>query len=461
MQNWPLLGVSVGYKAQLLGTSTTVIRYLTFSDLNDEQKVEMEAKARFFRTLSYRTLAYLYGGAPITVEEITESKIDFIKATRQGRYEQLIKDLEFVADNLQGITEVQNGKVNAVVARHMMSEVYVAAGEFQDAVEAATLVIDDPTTELMQDRFGARANETPGDVYWDLFRRDNQNRSSGNTEVIWVMQFETNVLGGGSETNSFFGSFTLEWIYSPLVRDVKINGTPAFRWPIGDYTGGRGIGWGISTVYFSDTIWQSDFDNDIRNANHNFVREYVSNNPNSPYLGQTISIQNPFSGVQVPSRSFYVYQTKATTPFNHPDELYANRETYELKSTGGGTYIDQYIFRLAETYLLRAEVYLRLENTAKTADDINVVRRRTHASDALAGDVTIDYILDKRMREFGVEEKRRLTLMHLSLLYDRVVKHNSYYKNEMLERYNLWSIPAAEMERIFGAEVGQNPGYNK
>lgn len=442
-----------------ISEANTIISRLSTSELTEEEKVEMEAKARFFRGLSYRTLAYLFGGVPITLEEITEPKTDFVRASRQEVYEQVITDLSFSAEHLADISMATDGEISSTAALHLLSEVYLAAGKFQDAVDAASEVINHPAMSLMQERFGTRANENPGDVYWDLFRRGNQNRKSGNTESIWVIQFETNVLGGGSETTSFFGSFDLERLHPPLIRDLKIDGAAPFLWPIGDYTGGRGIGWGISTLYFSDEIWQSDFENDIRNANHNFVREYVANNPNSPYYGQVISTQNPPAGISVPSRSFYAYQTKATTPFNHPDELYANKELFELKSTAGGTYTDQYMFRLAETYLLRAEAYLGLGNTAMAAEDINVVRRRSQATDVTPGDITIDYILDERMRELGVEEKRRLTLMRLNLLYDRVVKCNPYYKDEMLEKYNLWPIPASEIERNFNSDMEQNPGY--
>lgn len=442
-----------------ISEANTVISRLPDSELTEDEKIEMEAKARFFRGLSYRTLAYLFGGVPITLEEITEPKTDFVRASRLEVYEQVISDLTFAAEHLPDIGTADDGEVNSIAAKHLLSEVYIAAGNFQRAIDVASEVIDHPAMSLMQERFGSRANETPGDVYWDLFRRENQNRSSGNTESIWVIQFETNVLGGGSETNSFFGSFDLERLHPPLIRDLKIDGGSPFLWPIGDYTGGRGIGWAISTVYFSDVIWESDFENDIRNANHNFVRDYVANNPNSPYYGEVISTQNPPEGVEVPSRALYAYQTKATTPYNHPDELYANKDIYELKSTAGGTYTDQYMFRLAETYLLRSEAYLGLGNSAMAAEDINVVRRRSQASDVTPGEVNIDYILDERMRELGVEEKRRLTLMRLNLLYDRVIKCNPYYKDEMLEKYNLWPIPASEIERNFNSDMEQNPGY--
>lgn len=83
---------------------------------------------------------------------------------------------------------------------HLLAELYLALGKDQEAVNAATLVIDNPALELMRNRFGSRKSETDKDVYWDLFRRNNQNRAAGNTEGVWVIQFEIDTPGGGSSS---------------------------------------------------------------------------------------------------------------------------------------------------------------------------------------------------------------------------------------------------------------------
>lgn len=435
-----------------------VISRTPSADITEEQRVELLAQARFFRAFAYRTLVYMWGGVPLVTKEITAPRTDFVRVSKGEVLNQIIEDLQYAADNLPGITQTQDGKLNNLAAQHLLSEVYLAAGRPQDAVDAASVVIDDPATALMQHRFGSRSNETPGDVYWDLFRMNNQNRSSGNTEALWVIQFETDVLGGSTVSGGRGGSYMLERHHAPFVRNVRINGETPFLYPGSGYTGGRGIGWAVPTYHFSNEIWESDFDNDIRNANHNFVREFVADNPNSSLFGQVISTEMVYAGVDT-TRDFYAYQSKVTTPFNHPEGLYDNRELGTLKSSAGATYTDQYMFRLAETYLLRAEAYLDLENAPEAANDINIVRSRAQASTVDPGDVDIDYILDERMRELGVEEKRRLTLMRLGLLYDRVKKLNPYYADEILPKYNLWPIPAAEIERNIDAELEQNPLY--
>jgi hypothetical protein len=274
-----------------------------------------------------------------------------------------------------------------------------------------------------------------------------------------VIQFETDVPGGGAVSTAQAGSYLLERHHAPYFDGmVSTGGRKPFLWPVSNNTGGRGIGWAVSTTYFSDTIWKTDFNNDIRNAPINFVRAYTANNPASSLNGQTFSVYNPPPGVTSPSRVFYAYQSKVTTPGKHPDNLYQDKTTGLLKAPAGGTYLDQYMFRLAETYLIRAEAYLGLNNLQKAADDINIVRARSKASAVSASNVTIDYILDERMRELGVEEKRRLTLMRLGKIYDRVKKFNPYY-SDVLPKYNLWPIPAAEIERNKDVKLEQNPGY--
>lgn len=477
---------------KIISEANTILSRLATADITDDSKRTIEAKALFFRGMSYRTLTYLYGGVPIVLEELETPKTDFVRNTREETLQQAIDDVKKAAENLPDITAVKDGEISSPAAYHLLSEIYIAVGKNQEAVDAASKVINNPALALMKQRFGSRANETPGDVYWDLYQVNNQNRATGNTECLWVIQYETNLPGGGSSTADLKngGNYMLERHCAPMVRDVKlrvkevIDGkevtkdyTP-FRWPVSDYTGGRGIGWGISTTYFTNTIWEDDFTGDIRNANHNFVRKFaVTKEDFKQKFGiDTIDVDNPpvnlivgqGGSMTIPGRYLYAYQSKVTTPYNHPEELYANKATFELKAIAGTTYTDQYMFRLAETYLLRAEAYLNLNNKELAAADINEVRGRAHAKPVEASRVDLDYILDERMRELGVEEKRRITLMRTGKLYERVMKHNPFYANPetcgdgigMLEKYNLWPIPQSAIEANIGAKLDQNPGYN-
>lgn len=465
------------------------------SSLTEEQKDQYMAKALFFRGFAYRTLAYLYGGVPLQLEEVTSPRTDYTRATRDAVLNQAIEDVKFATTRLPGVTEVMDGEITDAAAYFLLSELYLAVGNNKDAADAATTVINNPNLKLMTERFGSRVSE-PGDVYWDLFRRNNQNRSSGNTEGIWVIQEEVDVPGGGSSTSDYFwatSSYWLERICAPqtgLFRFIMPDGSSIapFLWPTGDYTGGRGIASLFANHHFYQEVWESDFHNDIRNSEYNWPRKFKFNNPEfiatwGHLFGEEIDLENPNlpagvtmeTGVDagvlpttvLPNRYLCGYQTKCTTPFNHPDAQYLNKDKWEISGTGGKTVQDQYMFRLAEAYLLRAEAYVKQNEFAKAAADINVVRARAKATPCTADEVDMDYILDERLREFGIEEKRLLTLQRTGTMYDRIMAHNEYFNDpknsatgEVFQRkYTLLPIPLSAIEANKDAVLEQNPEY--
>lgn len=479
----------------LIAQSNVAISRLPESSLTEEQKKEYEAKARFFRGFAYRTLAYLYGGVPLQLEEVKSPKTDYVRDTKENILAQAISDVEFAAQNLSDITSVRDGEISQPVAYTLLSELYLATGDNQKAVDAATKVIDNSALKLMTDRFGSRKSED-GDVYWDLFRLNNQNRlEGGNSEGLWVIQEEADVPGGAANTSDYFWYTTSYWqerFCAPqvgLFKFVMPDGTnlSPFSWPIGDYTGGRGIGTLYATNHFYRTIWDGNFDNDIRNSEYNYPRKFKFNNPDfiqkyGSLFGESIDLENPQlpEGVKMvtgydgginasnslPNRFICGYQTKCTTPFNHPDAQYLNKSTYLLSGTGGKTYTDQYMFRLPEAYLLRAEAYMKLNKLDEAAADINVIRARANAKPAEASEIDLDYILDERMREFGIEEKRRLTLARTGKLYERVMKYNPYYSaansadgQGFLKKYEVYPIPQSVIEANKDAVLEQNPEY--
>ncbi len=128
--------------------------------------------------------------------------------------------------------------------------------------------------------------------------------------------------------------------------------------------------------------------------------------------------------------------------------------------------------RLAETYLLRAEAYWRKGDLGNAAADINVVRERANATPVMPNEVTLDYLLDERVRELYAEEWRLVTLMRLrevdgvNVLVDRTRR---FYDNDQavggvgagIQDHNrLYPIPQSEIDLNINGNLEQNPGYN-
>lgn len=444
------------------------------SELTEEQKILVKAEASFFRGYAYKMLANLYGGVPIVLDETKEPKRDYTRASRNEVYQLALSDLQFAAENLKGIDEVDGYKVSNLVAYHVLSEVYISLNMWDEAISAASKVIDHPSTALMTERFGSRVNDaynpnwpwaSGGDAYWDLFRKGNQNRYIGNKEALWVMQYAYNVPGGGG------GGMELERIFNARLWTANIYNTDGSRSRItpypNTYYGGRSGGFMRLSNYFYHELWEkSGYDQDLRNADYNIIRDLKVNNPASDYNGKWIIKDNvpiDLNNFTDTVRNFYPLLAKTSSLGDHPEDVFIEDQTVEgsITSATGPSYVchrDVYAIRLAETYLLRAEAYLGKGDKPKAAEDINVIRRRSKAPDVSSEDVDIDYILDERLRELYTEEWRMLTLTRLGKLVERSRKYNPF-GNTWEEHNNLWPIPYSEIEKNIEDELEQNPGY--
>ncbi len=418
---------------KIINNANTIITRVPDSPIDEDEKPVIEANARFSRAFAYRYLVHLWGGVPILTEENTAPRFDFVRSSAQEVLEFMRSDLEFASLHLP-VENPGDGGLSKAAADHVLTETLIALGDYDGAIAAASRVINDSQYELMTERFGAHTN-MPGDVFWDLFRLDNQNRSGGNRESIWVWQVEFNVPGGDAAH-----AFTRSW--RPATEGLRdSNGKRAI---VDTDDIGRGAGFVKPAYYLDSLIWLSDFNNDMRNSPYNMQREFINNNPESVEFGQVI----------VPKaselyRNHFVYVQKAASPEGYPQGF----------DQGGRMYTDIYAIRLAETYLLRAEAHLMNGDAVNAAADINVVRSRANATPVTADEVDIDYLLDERARELVAEEPRRLTLARTGKLVERVRLYNPISAPSIQEYHRYWPIPQEEIDANLEADLFQNDGY--
>lgn len=406
-------------------------------------KERFQAEARFFRAYAYRTLVYLYGDVPYVETILYDFKLNFTRTPKSEVMGHIIDDLKFASQYLPANPDqVKDGKLTKWAAYHLLSEMYLLNKEYVPAEQAALAVINSGYYSLMKTRFGA-AKDKAGDVFSDLFVENNQNRlKNANKESIWVLQFEFNTIGGGTNSDDWTRR---AWIpnYSGITGFVLADSlggrglaqlTP-MKWWVG--TNGTGATGNVSGI-FEGT--------DIRNSNYNIKRNWYYNNPAETSLfGKKASITE---------QTWFSTKTlnPAITKF-----FYGRAENLSLT----GSYKDRMKFRLAETYLLLAEAYLGQGNTAKAADAVNEVRKRAGASVVTSAQMNIDFLLDERIRELVGEETRRFTLLRTNKLIDRVKMYNAAIKDKIMAYHTLWPIPQAIIDANRDAVFPQNPGYGK
>ncbi len=189
----------------------------------------------------------------------------------------------------------------------------------------------------------------------------------------------------------------------------------------------------------------------MRNSRFNIRREFRYTNPASAYFGQVV---NRVFTAEVDTMQNYYPQIR---------KIEGNVGTLTNTSTAwsGRTYQDFMVYRLAETYLLRAEAHFLNGDADLAANDINVVRNRANATPVAAADVSIDYILDERARELITEEPRRRTLVRMGKLVERVKKYSirAVTRNSVAAHNQWWPIPQAAIDANSDRELVQNEGY--
>lgn len=429
---------------------------------SEDDKNAIIAEAKFFRAYTYNMMVHLYGGIPLADREYKDPVFDFDRASKLQTLEFIKNDLEFATQHLPvPETGSPDGHIYKAAAYHLLAEVYISlametgdASYYDKSIVAASKIID--TNEcgeyrLMRERFG-NLNRT-GDVFSDLFWTNQQNRASGNMEVIWAWQFELNTVGGsiGNSSNA------QPRIYGPQVDAVKTPDGKYTNIPIDSIVRCQGIT--VPLNYIKYEIWNEDWD-DMRNSPYNIRRTWYYNNPASQYLGEKVRVvvSNGKTVIAFPDGSpsnVGIDTMRAIYPMHRKVDGISRGED----PTSGHSVNEIVKMRLAETYLLRAESYLRKGDLEKAASDINIIRSRARATLIDPSKVTIDFLLDERARELYIEEPRRLVLSRMGLLYERATKYNFRAKNTMKPFNALFPIPQKAIDANKLVKIKQNPGY--
>lgn len=419
------------------------------SGLSDALQKTRTGELKFLRAFYYWHIVEMWGNVHFTTSA-TEGIVTTAQRTPVAKfYEQIFADLKDAIAALPNTTS-DYGRATKPAAEAFMARMCLTRGMNTEAATYAKNVINNYG-------FALQAS------YADLWKMSNLQ----NKEIVYAVNYSSNLLlndrtdpvnyptGDGNGSNNGHLFFVMKYDdQAGMARDIA-GGRPYNRW--------------MPTRFLLDLF---DDVNDTRYA-ASFQTVWYSNSPTRPAgmaLGDTALFATKKS-IAVKSTKYKTFdrdvvynangsaknrlQYVALKKFMDPTRTSANEQQSAR---------DAYVIRLAEMYLIVAEADLGLGNTGEAATYMNFVRKRAAGGaatlDVTAGDITLDFILDERAREFAGEQLRWFDLKRTNTLISRVQAHNPDVAAKMQPYHTVRPIPQSQIDAVTNkGEFTQNPGY--
>jgi hypothetical protein len=370
---------------------------------------EYNSEARLVRNLSYYHVIDLFGAAPFVDENSPVGSVKPEQKSRTELFDFLVKDLVALEPNLKEPTTNIYGRIDKAAAWMLLAKLYLNAevyigSDTYDGQNVYTKAIE-YSTKIIGSKYELHSQ------YDQLFMADNH-KAKG---IIFPVLFD----GQNSQT---WGGMT--YIINAALNE-EIN-------PDSKY-GVKG-GWG------GNRITPQFYDKVKADARAMFITD-----------GHTKSI----SDITKFEQGYAVAKFKNITS----DGKKGSNETYPDT--------DFPMFRIAEAYLTAAEAFKRGgagidESTA--VGYINELRQRANGntSDNIsAGDLTLDFLLDERAKEFYWECHRRTDLVRFGKLTggDYIWEWKGAIQDGQSteSKFDLMPIPSSDVNA--NPNIDQNPNY--
>jgi hypothetical protein len=366
---------------------------------------QFRAEARFLRALSYWHGIDLFGNIPLVDESFPLGSTPPEQSTRQEIYSFVVNELNEIRNDLPPSGAGEYGRADQGAASMLLAKLYMNAGVYVGA-----------------DAYGSALPEIENVIagyqlepdFWTNFRADNGN----SREIVFAVPQD------GDNTQTWGGTTFL--VHAGVGGDMD-----AADWGI------DGGWWGLRTTpefvnLFPGGAETTDARVDFWTQGHSL---------------EVNSITDFFSGYPVPK---YTNLNSAGVQGSHP--------------TFPDT--DYPLFRLADAYLMYAEVAVRGGGGSipQAVEYVNALRERAYGGpgqNITAADLTLDFILDERARELYWEGHRRTDLIRFGVFTGGEKlwswKGNVQAGQATPDHLNLFPIPASEI--LANPNLSQNPGY--
>jgi hypothetical protein len=381
----------------------------------DQDKIKaFRAEARFHRALAYYYLLDMFRNVPFVNEESPVGSTLPPQIMAADLFDYIEKELtECEADMLDpfvGYNATNYGRAHKAANWALLSRLYLNAETY--------IGVKKYTESITNSKKVMAVNYQLDPVYADIFKADNHN----SPEMIFPVRYD------GSDTQTWGGMTFLLSAMEPSDLQEEVNA-------VGAWQGNRAT----------------------KAILHTFEREYQH------------EIDNRFSMIRLDfTENVEIVDPSLFTNNGIPVVKYSNRNSDGTLPPSNIAYTDFPLFRLGEIYLNYAEAVLRggTGGDAATALQlVNNLRKRGYNGSSTAtltaGELTLDYILDERGREFFYEGQRRTDLIRFGKLtgssYLWPWKGNVADGRSVADYFNVYPIPADDLGA--NENLVQNSGY--
>jgi hypothetical protein len=338
-------------------------------------------------------------------------------------------------------------------------------------------------------------------VIWDLHRPVNKCIPANKEAILAMPDRDGTDAAIDLRTMRNWGPmWNIGTLVSPAGKFMQAYATSSSKYNSSlDYNSaiGRGIGMIRPTWFAQHDLWAVNGIEDTADLRHNSrvgnwgrMDSLKYNDPSDvAYYGKNLRLYNGSTLLCTDTvRDWFDwphYKVFANDP-NHIGNPASNN------NRGGAA--DWYCYRLAETYLLRAEAEFYKGEVGAATSDVNVVRQRAKC-EQMYSTVTIGDIVNERARELWMEEWRHMELSRISYSlalsgkadewgntydkntlsdnsywYQRIQHYNNFYNKNMvtvkgrnytMDAHNIyWPIPQSAIDANLYGKLHQNPGYD-
>lgn len=434
-----------------------------YGELNKHNAVRV-AEVRFLRAYYFFQLVQQFGDVALATEFITAPVTSYERTPASEVYTFIIDEMKTA---LAALPAIAANRVNQRVVNHYLSLVYLTRGyetygspsDFQSSVEYATAAINNQGLTL------------PFDGKTGIFFPGNEK----NAEIIFAVQYSStslaNVTSGNSQASSF-GAYLggsdgavndgMTYMNTKLKPTMRL-----YNLLSADANDKRFAGTFMQELYGVVATGKCSF--------YSYFKKYDTRNDLEvlmyyPKPGQTQADVDAWKAINPAKRSATTIKFPGTNNWekNDLDKDYPCIKKFSDPDAPFNTTAsrrDIFLARLAETYLIRAEAYIKMgAKQTEAKNDINVVRTRAGAATINESEATIDYILDERAREFAGEYNRWYDLKRTGKLVQYVSAYNPDVPSEANMKgsdgqYKVLRPIPQDAIGLNSATVVQNPGY--